>query len=101
MLYLVGDMRHHLYGLAQVVAPALTVYHSLVYAPRRDRVVARGAYAGEAFIVTKVEVGLHAVVGNITLAMLIGIERAGIDIDIRVKLLYGDFVATRLQQFSY
>ena len=38
--YLVGDVGHHLYCLAQVVASSLTVYHRLVYSPSGDAVVA-------------------------------------------------------------
>ena len=33
--------------------------------------------------------------------MLIGIERAGVDIDVGVKLLNGDSITPCLQQFAY
>ena len=50
---------------------------------------------------SQIKIGFHAVNGNITLAVLIRIERARIYIDIGVKLLNGDIVASGLQEFSY
>ena len=100
MLDLVGDVRNDLNGLAKVVATTLTVDDGLVDPTRSDRIVARCAYASETLIVTEVEVGLHAIDSHIALSMLVWVERAWVDVDIWVELLYCDFVATSLKQHA-
>ena len=52
----------------------------------------------EALVVAEVEVGLAAVVGDEHLAVLEGVHRAGVDVDVRVELLHGDPEAPGLQQ---
>ena len=49
---------------------------------------------------TQVEICLHAVYSYVTLPMLIRVEGARIDIDIRVKLLNGNIIAPRLEQLT-
>ena len=99
-LYLVGDVWHHLYGLAQVVAVSLFVNDRLVDASCGERVGLGRLYACEAFVVAEVEVGLHTVDGDIALAVLVWIECSRIDVDVRVKLLDGDVVASCLQELT-
>ena len=72
----------------------------LVDAPRGDGVVARSMNTCESFIVAEVEVGLHAIDGHIALAMLVGIERSRVDVDVGIELLDGDGVAAGLQQLA-
>ena len=91
-LYLVRDVRHHLYGLAKVVPMPLAVDYRLVYAPCSDGVVARGTYARESLVMPQVEVSLHTVDRNVALPVLVGVERARVDVDVRVKLLDGNVV---------
>ena len=93
-LNLVGDVRDNLDRLAQVVAAALLVDDALVNASRGDVVGARGLDVGEALIVPQVQVRLMAIDGDIALAVLIGVQRARVDVDVRVKLLAGDTVST-------
>ena len=93
---LVGDVRHHLYGLAEVIAVAFLVDDGLVDLTRGHRVGLCGADAREALVVAKVEVGLGAVHGHITLAVFVGVERPRVDIDIGIDFLYGDGVAAGL-----
>jgi hypothetical protein len=50
--------------------------------------------------VAEVEVGFGAVVGYITFAVLVGIERAGVDVDVGVELLDGDAEAAGLQKLG-
>ena len=97
---LVGDMRHHLDGLAEVVAMAFLVDDGLIDLARRHRIGLGCTDAREALVVAKVEVGLRAVNSHVALAVLVGIQRPRVDIDIRVDFLYGDGVATGLQQFA-
>ena len=96
----VGDVGNHLNGLAEIVAMTFAVDDGLVDAPCGDGVVAGGLYVGEALVVPQVEVGFHSVGGDVTLSVLVWVERAGVDVDVGVKLLDGDFVATRLEKFA-
>ena len=72
----------------------------LVDAPCRDGVVAGCLYVGEPLVVSEVEVCLHTIYGDVALSVLIGVERAGVDVDVGVKLLDGDFEATCLEKFA-
>ena len=96
---LVGDMRNDLYGLAQIIA-TLLFDDALVDASRGDIVVARGLYAGEALVVSEVKVGLLSVVGDITFAVLVGVERTGVDVDVGVELLNGYVITAGLEELS-
>ena len=100
LLDLIRDMRHHLNRLAQVVAVALSIYHRLIDATGCYRVVTCGVYARKSLVMTQVEIGFKTILRHIALAVLIGIQRTWIYVDVRVELLDGDFVATRLQQLS-
>ena len=99
-LDLVGDVWHHLDGLAQIVAAALLVDDSLIDTPSGERVGLRRLNAGEALVVAQVEVGLHTVDGDIAFAMFVGVERTGVDVDVGVELLDGDVVAPGLQELA-
>ena len=89
-------MRHHLYGLAKIVATALAVNHGLVDASRGNRVLACGVYTRKAFVVSQIQIGFHTVGRHVAFTMLVGIQRARIDVDIGVELLNGDFETTGL-----
>ena len=78
----------------------LTVDNSLVDTACSDAVVACCLNARETLIVTEVEVCLHTVGCHVTLAMFIRIQRSRVNVNIRIKLLNGDAVASRLQQFT-
>ena len=96
----IRDMRDDLYGLAEVVASTLLVNDRLVDTARRHRVGLSGLDASEALIMAQVKVRLHAINGDIALSMLIGIEGARINVDVRVKLLDGDVVTSCLKKFT-
>ena len=97
-LDLVGDVRDHLHGLAEVVAAALGGEHRLVDRAGRGVRVPRQVLVDEALVVAEVEVGLAAVVGDEHLAVLERVHRARVDVDVRVELLHRDPQAPRLQQ---
>ena len=87
ILDLVGDVRDHLHGVAQVVAPPLLGQHRRVDgAGGRVRVAVQGL-VDEALVVTEVEVGLTAVVGDEHLAVLIRAHRPRVDVNVGVHLL--------------
>ena len=96
----IGDVRDHLDGLAQIVAPALALDHAHVDAPCGHTVVAGGLYAREPLIMPEVQIGLHAIHGHIAFAMLVRIQSSRINVDVRVEFLDGDLVSARLEQFA-
>ena len=98
VLDLVGDVRDHLDGLAEVVAAALLLEHVGIDPPGRDRIRPPRRHAGEALVVAEVEVGLRAVVGDEDLAVLERRHGAGIDVEVGVELAQPHRIAARLQQ---
>ena len=98
VLDLVGDVRNYLYCTAQIVAPALLVQNGPVNLTGGDIVVDGKAFVNKALIVTQIQVRLCAVIGNEHFAVLIRTHRAGVNIDIRIKLLNGDLIASGFQQ---
>ena len=99
-LDLVGNVRHDLDGLAQIVAVALAVDDSFVDAARSDGVVAGGVDACETLVMPEVEVCFHSVSRDVTFAVFVGVECAGVDVDVGIEFLDSYFVAARLQQFA-
>ena len=97
-LDLVGDVRDHLDGLAEVVATTLGGEHRLVDRAGGGVRVARQVLVDEALVVAEVEVGLATVVGHEHLAVLERVHRARIDVDVRVELLERDPQAAELEQ---
>ena len=55
----------------------------------------------EALIVTEVEVGLGAIVGDEDFTMLEGRHGSGIDVQVRIELLQRDFQSTALHQAAH
>ena len=95
----ISDVRNNLYGLSKVITPALLIDHVFVYATRGDVVGLGSANVRKSFIVTQIQVGLKAILSHITFSVLIWIQGTGINVYIWVKLLYGNSIAARLQQF--
>ena len=87
LLDLVGDVRDHLDGGAEVVAAALAPDHRVVDRAGGDVRGARGVLVGEALVVAEVEVGLGAVLGDEDLAVLERAHRPRVDVDVGVELL--------------
>ena len=100
VLNLVGNVWHYLNRFAQVVAVTLAIYHRLVDAAGCYRVVSCCVYACKSLVVSQVEVGFEAVGCHVAFAVLVGVQCARIDVDIRVELLDSNFVAACLQQFA-
>ena len=97
-LDLVGDVRDDLHGVAEVLAAPLLGDHV--------RVDLAGGHVGpagevgveEALVVTDVEVGLGAVLGDEDLTVLERVHRSGVDVEVGVQLLHRDPEATAGQQ---
>jgi len=98
VLDLVGDVGDHLDGLAEVVATAFLFQHVGIDPAGGDAVGGPRMDAGEAFVVAEVEVGLGPVVGDENLTMLERRHRAGVDVQVGVKLAQADRVAAGLQK---
>ena len=93
-------MWHNLNGLAQIVPASFAIDYSLVYATSRYTVIACRVYAGKSFVMTEVEICLHAVLRDVAFAVFIRVKRTGVDVDVGVELLYCDLVAACLQKLS-
>ena len=96
----VSDMGDDLDGLAQICALALLFDYGIIYFAGGDIVGLGRIDAQEPLVVAQVEVGLGAVFGNVALAVLIGIESAGVDVDVRVELLDGNAQTSGLQKLG-
>ena len=87
-LDLVGDVRDHLDGVAEVLAASLLGDDGRIHLPgshiRRTGQVA----IQEALVVADVEVGLGAVLGDEDLAVLERVHGARVDVEVRVELLH-------------
>ena len=82
---------------AEVVTGSLLIDDSLIYLARRGIIEPAHRCIEEALVVPKIEVGLCAVVGDIDFAMLVGVHRPRIDVDVRVELHDGDAKTASLQ----
>ena len=94
----VRDVRDDLHGRAEIIAAPLFLDHRLVDLTRRDVVVAGQGFIDETLVVTEIEIGLGAVLGDEDLAVLIRIHRPRIDVDVGVELLDRDGDAAGLEQ---
>ena len=93
----VGDVRDDLHGLAQVVATALFLEHGLVDLARGEVVGLLHARFNETLVMAQVQVGFCAVIGHENFAVLEGRHRAGVYVDVGVKLDEGDFESPRFE----
>ncbi len=84
-LDLVGHMRDNLNGAAQIVAAPLLAQYCSVNLSTGNVAQFGEIDVDEAFIVTEVQVGLSAVIGDEDLAVLIGRHGAGVDVQIWVQ----------------
>ncbi len=90
LLDLVGDVRDHLDGVAEVLPAPLLRDHRRVDLAGRDVGPAGEVAVEEPLVVADVEVGLGAVLGDEDLAVLERVHRAGVDVEVRVELLHRD-----------
>ena len=86
-LNLVGDVWNDLHRAAQILAPALGCNNRGVDGPGGGIGVTCQVLVDEAFVVTQVQVGLAAIIGHENLAVLERVQRAGINVDVRIQLL--------------
>ena len=98
LLDLVGDVGDDLDGLAQIGAPAFLGDDVAVDLPGGGVGAAGQVLVDEALVVAEVEVGLTTVVGDEDLAVLEGVHRPRVDVDVGVELDHGDPEAPALER---
>ena len=86
-LDLVGDVRDHLHGFPEIIAPPLLADHRFVNLPARQVVQLGKVRAGEALVVAEVEVGLGPVVQHVNFPVLKRAHRARIDVQVGIEFL--------------
>ena len=99
-LDLVGDVGDDLYGMAEVVAHALSGDHVAVHATGGEVVRLLEILAEEPLVVADVEVRLQTVPRHEHLAVLVGVHRPRVHVDVGVDLLEGHLHPARLEQAS-
>src|SRR5690606_10113836 len=75
-------------------------YDIVVDAAGRDVVGLRRADVEKALVVPEVEVSFGSVIRDIAFAVFVGIEGAGVNVDVRIEFLDGNLETSGLQQFS-
>src|SRR5215813_714702 len=98
LLDLVGNMRNDLYRTAKIIATTLAGDHRVVNLASSEAILAAHGSGDVTFIVTEVEVGFGAVIGDEHLAMLKRIHGTWVHIDVGIHLEQSDFEATALQE---
>ena len=97
-LNFVGDMRNDLDGRAQIIAATFLGDDAVIDAPGRAVVGLARVGMGEPFIMPQIHVRLRPVFGHVDLAVLKGIHRPRIDVDIGIEFEKIDAQTARLQQ---
>jgi hypothetical protein len=99
-LDLVGDVRDHLDGAAQVIAVPFLLDDFRVDLPGGEIADAAEPDVDEALVVAQVQVRFRAVVQHVHFAVLVGAHRPGVYVDVGVEFLHGHFEAAFLEQQS-
>ena len=98
LLDLVGDVRNHLHGVAEIVASALLVQNREIHRTGCDIRITVKVFIGEPLVVSKIEICLAAVIRYEHLTMLKRVHRAWIDVDVRIELLIDDLQTAGLEE---
>ena len=95
---LIGHVGNNLNRGTQILAPALLVQHVPVHLPGGQVRELIQVFVDEALIVTQIQVGFRAVLGDVNLTVLVGAHGAGVDIDVGIQLLGGDLQSPCLEK---
>src|SRR5690606_12008248 len=85
-LDLVGDVRNDLHGCTEIIAATFLLDDVQVNTAGGKIVGAPGAHPHKTLVMTEVEIGLGAIMGDEHFTVLERAHRAGIDVDVWVKL---------------
>ena len=91
-------MRDNLHGLSEIRPLTLLADDGVVNLAGGDVVRLRGVDAEESLVVSEVKVCLCTVLSDIALAVLVRIERARVDVDVRVEFLDCHLQTPRLKK---
>ncbi len=97
-LDLVGDVRNHLHGSAEIVAAAFFLDNGKIDLTRSEVASLGELGIGVPLVVPQIQVGLGAVIGDENLSVLERGHGTGINVDIGIKFLHRDPQATGLKQ---
>ena len=97
-LDLIGNVGNYLYSAATVIATTLLRQNSPVNLTCGYIGIFSQTFINETLVVAKIQISFRTVIGNEHFAVLIRTHRAGVNIDIRIKLLNGDLIASGFQQ---
>ena len=82
---LIGNVGNHLHGSAQIVAAAFFAKDVLVHLTGGKAVIPTHLGAHEAFVMTQVQIGLRAIVGDEHLSVLKRAHGAGVHVKVGVR----------------
>src|SRR5271155_2824359 len=97
----IGDVRNYLHGLAEIIAAAFLGENGFVDPAGGPIVIASQLRIGEALVVAQIEIGFRAVIGHENFAVLIRAHRAGINVQVGIALLEGNFEAAAFEQAAH
>lgn len=97
---LVGNVRDDLDGFPEKLSSSLLLDHPQVDLAGCVIGVASQFSAGKAFVVAKVQIRFATVVEHVDFPVLVGAHRAGVDIDVGVKLLHADPQSSSFEQHA-
>ena len=85
VLDLVGNVRDHLNGFTQVLAPAFLLDHRFVHLAGRKVITLAHPCAGKALVVAQIQVGFGPVFRHEHFAVLEGTHRPGVNVNIGIE----------------
>ncbi len=91
-------MRDDLHGFTKVITAALLGEDGFVDAAGGPVIVAGKLGVSEALVVAEVEISFGSVFGDEDFAVLEGAHGAGIDVEVRIALLQGDFKTATFEE---
>ena len=84
----ISNVGNNLNSSAEIIPPSFFLDNLAVYLPGCDAIQPRQRLRSEPFIISKIQVGLSAVIGYVNFTMLIGAHCAGVYINIWVHFHY-------------
>ena len=91
-------MRDNLHGFAKIGTFTFLADDGVVNLAGGDVVRLRGVDAEESLVVSEVKVSLRTILSDIALAVLVRIERARVDVDVRIEFLDCHLQTPRLKK---
>ena len=97
---LVGNVRDDLHRTAEIIAVTFLIQNRPVNFTRRQIGITVKIFIDKPFVMSEIEIGFGTVFGNKNFAVLQRTHRSGIDVDVGIEFLCGNFKPPRLEQSS-